>query len=186
MTQLAEQDAAEWAAVEAGAWPLQRLADDLCADLVDPAWHLRHGAAVGLRAILRSHAACAAVTAPTLGLPTGVQLLDASAGRPMLHTHVALYYAELMRHVVAEDGRTMLAVVLRSFYSFSSLLTVLSYAVHQSQPSVWRHRFKCLVLIVRTQAGWQQRARVLLSWEPLQSPQRRQPQQPTWGGWRTA
>ena len=71
LAQAAEQDAAEWTAVEAGAWPLQRLADDLCSDMVEAAWHLRHGAAVGLRAVLRVHAACAAVTAPTVGLPSG-------------------------------------------------------------------------------------------------------------------
>lgn len=43
----------------AGAWPFQRVADQLCLDLLDPVWEVRHGAAVALREILR-HQSCAA------------------------------------------------------------------------------------------------------------------------------
>lgn len=53
-------------------WPFQRIADELCSDIVDPTWHVRHGAAVGLRSIMRTHAGAAAVVAPSAdGLPTG-------------------------------------------------------------------------------------------------------------------
>lgn len=67
----AQEDQADWEAVEAGQWPFLRLADDLCADLLDPAWERRHGAAVGLRELLRSHAAAACVSASPAVMPSG-------------------------------------------------------------------------------------------------------------------
>jgi hypothetical protein len=66
-----QADQADWEAVAAGQWPFLRLADELCADLLDPAWGRRHGAAVGLREILRSHAAAACVTAAPAAVPSG-------------------------------------------------------------------------------------------------------------------
>ena len=68
---LAEADQADWEAITVGQWPFLRLADDLCADLLDPAWGRRHGAAVGLREILRSHAGAAGVTAALDVAPSG-------------------------------------------------------------------------------------------------------------------
>eukprot|EP00798_Chlamydomonas_sp_ICE-L_P022199 gene22199-29259_t len=59
-----ESDEEAWKEVLAGGWPLQRLCDQLVVDLLDPAWEVRHGAAVALREVLRLHAACAGVTAP--------------------------------------------------------------------------------------------------------------------------
>ena len=70
---LAQADQADWEAAAAGQWPFLRLADELCTDLLDPAWGRRHGAAVGLREILRSHAAAACVTAALDPAPSGVQ-----------------------------------------------------------------------------------------------------------------
>lgn len=62
-----------------GQWPFQRLADDLCADLLDPAWGRRHGAAVGLREILRSHAGAACVTAALAEAPSGAAVDECMA-----------------------------------------------------------------------------------------------------------
>jgi TATA-binding protein-associated factor len=59
-----EADEAEEDRIAGGAWPFELVADTLLAALLDPAWHVRHGAAVGLREILRHHAQCAAVRAP--------------------------------------------------------------------------------------------------------------------------
>lgn len=76
---LAEADQADWEAIAAGHWPFLRLADDLCADLLDPAWGRRHGAAVGLREILRSHAGAACVTAALAVAPSGAEIDECTA-----------------------------------------------------------------------------------------------------------
>ena len=55
----------------AGTWPFQRLANDLCTELLEPTWGRRHGAAIGLREILRSHAGAAGVAAPAATVPSG-------------------------------------------------------------------------------------------------------------------
>ena len=55
---------AAWAAFMAGEWPLGPLCQRLCLAALSPAWPVRHGAAAGLREILRSHARCAGVRAP--------------------------------------------------------------------------------------------------------------------------
>jgi TATA-binding protein-associated factor len=60
----AENDESEWAAILAGGWPFQRVCDQLSVDVLDPSWEVRHGAAVGLREVLRSHAGSACVDAP--------------------------------------------------------------------------------------------------------------------------
>ena len=60
-----EDTEAAWQAMLEGHWPFEDLCARLCQDTLSPAWTLRHGAAAGLRDILRSHAACAGVTAPT-------------------------------------------------------------------------------------------------------------------------
>lgn len=59
--QAAEQDLEEWHCAESGGWPFQRLADQLCCDVLSPVWTVRHGAAAGLRELLREQAAAAAV-----------------------------------------------------------------------------------------------------------------------------
>eukprot|EP00198_Chlamydomonas_reinhardtii_P002616 XP_001691952.1 SNF2 superfamily protein [Chlamydomonas reinhardtii] len=51
-------------AVADGGWPFQRLGDQLVVDSLDPVWEVRHGAALALRELLRSHAWCAAVEVP--------------------------------------------------------------------------------------------------------------------------
>lgn len=38
-------------------WPFERLCDILSVDLFDPSWETRHGAAMGLREVIRSHGA---------------------------------------------------------------------------------------------------------------------------------
>eukprot|EP00967_Tisochrysis_lutea_P084500 scaffold118152_cov19-Tisochrysis_lutea.AAC.2 len=60
----AEADEAEWACAVGGAWPFQGLCDQLCVDVLDATWEVRHGAATALREVLRSQASCAAVEAP--------------------------------------------------------------------------------------------------------------------------
>ncbi|CAD7702492.1 unnamed protein product [Ostreobium quekettii] len=45
-------------------WPFKKLCDQFCADVLDPSWEVRHGAALGLREVLRSHAGSAAVDIP--------------------------------------------------------------------------------------------------------------------------
>ncbi|MEW5318821.1 MAG: hypothetical protein WDW38_010008 [Sanguina aurantia] len=54
-------DEEEWESVVAGAWPFQRVSDQLCLDLLDPVWEVRHGAAVALREILRHQSSAAGV-----------------------------------------------------------------------------------------------------------------------------
>lgn len=61
----------QWHCVESGGWPFQRLADQLCCDVLSSVWTVRHGAAAGLRELLREQAGAAAVEAP---------LADASSG----------------------------------------------------------------------------------------------------------
>ena len=60
----AEGDEVEWASVLAGAWPFQSLCDQLCVDVLDPCWEVRHGAAAALREVLKCQAGCAGVEAP--------------------------------------------------------------------------------------------------------------------------
>ena len=67
----AAEDEAAAAAIARGAWAFQQLADDLCYDALDPAWHVRHGAALALREILRSQAAAAGIEAPLASEPSG-------------------------------------------------------------------------------------------------------------------
>ncbi|WIA33345.1 hypothetical protein OEZ86_006482 [Tetradesmus obliquus] len=69
--QAAEQDMEEWHNIETGAWPFQRVADQLCVDILNPAWSVRHGAAAGLRELLREQAAAAAVEAPLADATSG-------------------------------------------------------------------------------------------------------------------
>ena len=38
-------------------WPFERLCEVMVADLLDPAWEIRHGAAMGLREVIRVHGA---------------------------------------------------------------------------------------------------------------------------------
>jgi hypothetical protein len=61
----------QWAYVQAGGWPFQRLADQLCCDVLSPMWAVRHGAAAGLREVLREQAAAAAVEAPVADVSSG-------------------------------------------------------------------------------------------------------------------
>lgn len=65
------EDEAAAAAIARGAWAFQQLADDLCYDALDPAWHVRHGAALALREILRSQAGAAGIEAPVSAEPSG-------------------------------------------------------------------------------------------------------------------
>lgn len=53
-------------------WPFAALCDQMCVDVLSPQWEVRHGAAVALREVLRSHATCAGVDAPIAGEPSGV------------------------------------------------------------------------------------------------------------------
>lgn len=61
----------QWHCVESGGWPFQRLADQLCCDVLSPVWTVRHGAAAGLRELLREQAAAAAVEVPLEDVNSG-------------------------------------------------------------------------------------------------------------------
>ena len=74
----AEEAAAAWQDIVAGAWPFAALCEQLCVDILSPVWEVRHGAAVALREILRSQAASAGVIAPLKGEPLGVASRDGS------------------------------------------------------------------------------------------------------------
>jgi TATA-binding protein-associated factor len=58
------QDSTEDDRISGGGWPMQLAADRLLLDLLDSNWEVRHGAAIGLRQLLRGHAHCAAVQVP--------------------------------------------------------------------------------------------------------------------------
>ncbi|KAJ1984823.1 TATA-binding protein-associated factor mot1 [Dimargaris cristalligena] len=47
-------------AVSSDHWPFTRIIDQLCLDLFDPDWEVRHGAGIGIKAILRKHGQSAA------------------------------------------------------------------------------------------------------------------------------
>jgi hypothetical protein len=68
----AEEDAEAWQDILSGKWPFQGLCDQLCMDVLNPEWESRHGAAVALREVLRSHAASAAVEVALSNSTSGV------------------------------------------------------------------------------------------------------------------
>ncbi len=72
-----------WEDTVKGSWPWGRLADKLCVDLLHPAWETRHGAALGLRAILGSQAESAGINVSIEDVPTG-WLAAEGRGRPNL------------------------------------------------------------------------------------------------------
>eukprot|EP00960_Hanusia_phi_P064882 765948-Hanusia_phi.AAC.4 len=51
-----ETTVSEVVAADPNEWPLGPICDELCCDIFDPAWEVRHGAAVGLQEILKHHA----------------------------------------------------------------------------------------------------------------------------------
>lgn len=67
----AEEDAQAWQAILTGRWPFQQLCSQCCIEVLAQAWETRHGAAVGLREVLRSHAFGAGVHATVVPYPTG-------------------------------------------------------------------------------------------------------------------
>ena len=60
----ASADAAAVADAAAGGWPLAALSDALLTSVLGPAWEARHGAALGLLEIMRTHARRAGVRGP--------------------------------------------------------------------------------------------------------------------------
>lgn len=66
-----------------GMWPFQRISDKLCIDLLHPCWETRHGAAMGLRSILRYHSHSAGISANIEDIPTG-WLAAEGKGKPVL------------------------------------------------------------------------------------------------------
>jgi TATA-binding protein-associated factor len=78
----------EWQEIVSGHWPFQALCNQLSVDVLHPTWEVRHGAALGLRDILTSQAAAAAVVAPLADPPGGCWLAAGGTGRPEL-SHVS-------------------------------------------------------------------------------------------------
>lgn len=68
----AADDEQESERIANGGWPFQRVAEQLVANLLDANWQVRHGAAVGLRQLLRAQASSAAVQVPIADPLTGV------------------------------------------------------------------------------------------------------------------
>lgn len=66
-----------------GMWPFQRISDKLCVDLLHPCWETRHGAAMGLRSILRYQSNSAGIFTPIVDVPTG-WLAAEGRGKPTL------------------------------------------------------------------------------------------------------
>ncbi|KAK9916950.1 hypothetical protein WJX75_009151 [Coccomyxa subellipsoidea] len=79
----AEETAAAWQDIISGRWPFAALCDQMCVDVLSPAWEVRHGAAVALREVLRSHAGSAGVDAAILAEPSG-WMVPGGSGRPQL------------------------------------------------------------------------------------------------------
>lgn len=67
----AEEAAAAWQGIVQGAWPFGAMCEQACLDVLAPDWETRHGAAVALREVLRSHAASAGVNMPLAPEPSG-------------------------------------------------------------------------------------------------------------------
>ena len=72
-----------WSDTVAGKWPFQTVANRFCVNLLNPEWEIRHGAALGLREIIRHQAKSAGVVAPIQDVPTG-WLAAEGKGRPLL------------------------------------------------------------------------------------------------------
>ena len=89
---------AAWEAIQAGAWPFQDLCDSLCADLVSLRWEARHGAAMALREVLRSHACSAAVQAPLSAEPSGAAS-HSDPWRETLNLDLSGSHRSLLYHV---------------------------------------------------------------------------------------
>lgn len=53
---------------DANEWPFERFCDELCNELFEPKWEVRHGAAVALREILKRHASSAGKRSDALSL----------------------------------------------------------------------------------------------------------------------
>lgn len=87
----------QWHCVESGGWPFQRLADQLCCDVLSPVWTVRHGAAAGLRELLREQAAAAAVEVPLEDINSGW----ACAGSSGTNTVTLILWHCLLQHEVS-------------------------------------------------------------------------------------
>ncbi len=68
---LPQQLEEEWGETLSGAWALQYAADQMIVDLLDTAWEVRHGAAMGLRELLRLGAGAMGVQAPVADETSG-------------------------------------------------------------------------------------------------------------------
>jgi hypothetical protein len=99
---MAAQDAADDGHNAAGGWPLQRTADQCLVDLLHPRWHIRHGAALGLRQVLTHHAPCAAVQAPVADPVSGVLQL----GHGLLMLHMLLVHLIVLKHLLIAPHHT--------------------------------------------------------------------------------
>lgn len=102
-----------WDDAISGMWPFQRLSDKLCVDLLHPCWETRHGAALGLRAILRYHSRSAGIFACIEDIPTGWMAAE-GRGRPTL---VPMTEADVERAIIdnrawVEECATHLLCVL--------------------------------------------------------------------------
>ncbi|KAG1666532.1 hypothetical protein FOA52_014429 [Chlamydomonas sp. UWO 241] len=108
-----DEDEDEWRRILAGEWPFQRLCDQLCVDILDPVWEVRHGAAVALREVLRTQAGCAGVTAPMADLTSGWASAGGCGRRPLglVSTEAACEVAEANRAWL-EDCLILLLCVL--------------------------------------------------------------------------
>ena len=95
----AEEAATAWQSIAEGAWPFAAMCEQACLNVLAADWETRHGAAVALREVLRSHAASAGVDVPLLPEPSGEILICASLQELNCQTYCMPGASKLLHHV---------------------------------------------------------------------------------------
>ncbi|KAI9218653.1 SNF2 family N-terminal domain-containing protein [Blastocladiella britannica] len=146
-------------------WPFQAFCDILVLDLVDPKWEVRHGAAMGLREVIK----CQGAVAGTLGtIPAD---LNATLNRHfLLHLAYAIlsvlvrdrfadYHGDTVKVPVRESASQALGVVVKHLTDSHDVHLVLQRllqllpsntvadgsAANDPQPSAWSQHFAALL-----------------------------------------
>eukprot|EP00873_Tetraselmis_striata_P035112 jgi/Tetstr1/455376/TSEL_042208.t1 len=162
-----EEDLQEWREICNGRWMFQRLADHMCADV-------RHGAAVALREVLRSHAGCAgvAVSAAT----EGATILRAADLQPGSQTPEAAKHAEQANNAWLQDSivRLMCVLALDRFGDYVSDQVVAPVRETAAQalgsatkalPFSSLKAVMCLLKQLKDRQEWQVRHGCILGWK---------------------
>ncbi|XP_065193343.1 TATA-binding protein-associated factor 172-like [Sycon ciliatum] len=124
---------------ESTEWPFESLCDELCQDLFHPSWTIRHGAATGLREIIKIHGSTAGlrVDIPTDKWPvTNLAWLEDMALRlisVLVLDRFGDYVSDEVVAPVRETSAQTLGVVLRLLdtHGVQEVLKVLLQLLHQ-------------------------------------------------------